>query len=134
MVVVGGKGQQGGKSDQMSSHTSTLSEANKEDGSSVNPVVKDLACAILQVCQSIQPRFLRRPLGEDDDKKKKNKEEIQIAKLKDVPAPTPLERWELSLMACTSYSQLFVHLFTFGKDFGIKICVFFLDNLDLIGL
>lgn len=126
-AMLNGDSEGGKNQDQMSSHTSSSSEA-KEDGSSVSPVVKDLACAILQVSQSIQPRFLRRPLGEDDGKKKKNKEEIQIAKLKDVPAPTPLERWELSLMACTSYSQLFVHLFTFGKNFLNIYKLYF--NLD----
>jgi len=28
---------------------------------------------------------------------------------------TSLERWELSLMACSSFCQLFVHLITLGK-------------------
>ena len=28
---------------------------------------------------------------------------------------TPLEKWELSLHACTSFSQLYVHLALLGK-------------------
>ncbi|ODM98981.1 Bromodomain adjacent to zinc finger domain protein 1A [Orchesella cincta] len=103
------------KSDQLSSHTSTSSEANKDDSTSLNPVVKDLACAILQIRQSIEPKFLKRPLGEEDGKKKKSKEAELSSKIS-LPAPTAIERWELSLMACTSFSQLFVHLFTFDNS------------------
>ncbi|CAL8080599.1 unnamed protein product [Orchesella dallaii] len=105
------------KSDQQSTHTSTSSEANKDDSTSLNPIIKDLACAILQIRQSIEPKFLKRPLGADDDPKKKFKvKDSELSSKLNLPAPTAIERWELSLMACTSFSQLFVHLFTFDNS------------------
>lgn len=109
-----------GKSDQVSSHSSSnssSSEQNKDDNSGINPVVKDLACAILQISKSIEAKFLRRPLGEHDkDEKKKKKDLVEPPVNLNLPAATALERWELSLMACTSFSQLFVHLFTFENS------------------
>jgi bromodomain adjacent to zinc finger domain protein 1A len=90
--------------------------------------VRGLACAILQVAQMVQERFFKPPLGEDEkEKKKRLKEEERRRKDReegeddaDQQAPqqttrkilTPLENWENSLMKCTSYAQLLIHLTT----------------------
>ncbi|XP_011630089.1 bromodomain adjacent to zinc finger domain protein 1A isoform X2 [Pogonomyrmex barbatus] len=62
-------------------------------------LIKQLACAILQLSQAIEQRYLQRPLGPDQKDKKWSGEEAR-------------ERWEQSLLASTNWSQLFVHLST----------------------
>lgn len=59
--------------------------------------IKQMACAVLQLSRAVEPKYLHRPLGSAD--KKWSGEETR-------------ERWEQSLMASTSWSQLFVHLST----------------------
>jgi bromodomain adjacent to zinc finger domain protein 1A len=61
--------------------------------------IKQLACAILQLSQAIEQRYLQRPLGPDQKDKKWSGEEMR-------------ERWEQSLIASTNWSQLFIHLST----------------------
>lgn len=61
--------------------------------------IKQLACAILQLSHAIEQKYLQRPLGPDQKDKKWSGEEAR-------------ERWEQSLIASTSWSQLFVHLST----------------------
>ncbi|XP_076166810.1 ATP-dependent chromatin assembly factor large subunit isoform X4 [Ptiloglossa arizonensis] len=63
--------------------------------------IRQMACAILQLSHAIEQKYLKRPLGTDDkDKDKKwSGEETR-------------ERWEQSLMASNSWSQLFLHLST----------------------
>ncbi|XP_067206376.1 bromodomain adjacent to zinc finger domain protein 1A isoform X2 [Linepithema humile] len=61
--------------------------------------IKQMACAILQLSLAIEQRYLQRPLGPDQKDKKWSGEEAR-------------ERWEQSLLASTSWSQLFVHLST----------------------
>lgn len=63
---------------------------------------------------------------DDKDSKKKKSKEAELPTKLALPAPTPLERWELSLMSCTSLSQLFVHLFTFG------MYVFYCSNFKCV--
>jgi len=47
--------------------SSPSSDSNKEGdtngGPGLNPVIKDLACAILQVRQMVEPKFFKKPLG-----------------------------------------------------------------------
>ncbi|EZA54009.1 Bromodomain adjacent to zinc finger domain protein 1A [Ooceraea biroi] len=62
-------------------------------------IIKQLACAILQLSHAIEQRYLQRPLGPDQKDKKWSGEEAR-------------ERWEQSLVASTNWSQLFVHLST----------------------
>lgn len=62
-------------------------------------IIKQMACAILQLSHAIEQRYLQRPLGPDQKDKKWSGEEAR-------------ERWEQSLLASTSWSQLFVHLST----------------------
>lgn len=123
-------------------HNKTMNGESSEDGGSsrssspdVNQTVKDLSCALLQVSQGIEPRFLHPPLGEDDAfKKAKQKALERVAawearkKSKESedgggemePCPkvprSPLVRWQESLMECTSLSQLFVHLGTLERS------------------
>ncbi|XP_014471104.1 PREDICTED: bromodomain adjacent to zinc finger domain protein 1A isoform X3 [Dinoponera quadriceps] len=61
--------------------------------------IKQLACAILQLSHGVEQRYLLRPLGPDQKDKKWSGEEAR-------------ERWEQSLLASSSWSQLFVHLST----------------------
>ncbi|XP_076350860.1 bromodomain adjacent to zinc finger domain protein 1A-like isoform X2 [Tachypleus tridentatus] len=102
--------------------------------------VKNLSCALLQIAQSIEPRYLQPPLGEDEEfKRLKQKALSEISQWKakqdrrdgekngdddedDGAGPpmkipkSPLERWEESLMTSTSISQLFVHLSTLERS------------------
>ncbi|KAG7202578.1 hypothetical protein KM043_009773 [Ampulex compressa] len=61
--------------------------------------IKQMACAILQLSYAIEQRYLQKPLGVNEKDKKSSSEDIK-------------ERWEQSLMASTSWSQLFIHLST----------------------
>ncbi|XP_011504355.1 PREDICTED: bromodomain adjacent to zinc finger domain protein 1A isoform X2 [Ceratosolen solmsi marchali] len=65
--------------------------------------IKQLACAILQISQAIEHKYLKKPLGVDDKDKKWSSEEAR-------------DRWEQSLMSSTSWSQLFVHLNTLDNS------------------
>ena len=60
--------------------------------------IKQMACAILQLSQAIEQKYLQKPLGVSE-KDKKSGEDTR-------------EKWEQSLMASTSWSQLFLHLST----------------------
>lgn len=60
--------------------------------------IRQMACAILQLSNAVEPKFLKKPVGVDD------KEKFSFDESR--------ERWEQSLMASTSWSQLFVHLNT----------------------
>ncbi|KAK2583060.1 hypothetical protein KPH14_009093 [Odynerus spinipes] len=61
--------------------------------------IKQMACAILQLSHAIEQRYLKKPFGTNEKDKKWSSEEAR-------------DRWEQSLMASTSWSQLFVHLNT----------------------
>ncbi|XP_016840706.1 bromodomain adjacent to zinc finger domain protein 1A isoform X2 [Nasonia vitripennis] len=65
--------------------------------------IKQMACAILQVYHAVEHKYLKKPLGIDDKDKKWSSEEAR-------------DRWEHSLMASTSWSQLFVHLNTLDNS------------------
>ncbi|CAG7837595.1 unnamed protein product [Allacma fusca] len=86
----------------------------------VNPHVKDLACAVLQLCQSVEPKFFKKPLGigkdEGKTKSKSSGHESKAADLIKSQSLSTLERWESSLMASTSFSQIFMHLFTLDNS------------------
>lgn len=60
--------------------------------------IKQMACAILQIYQAIEHKYLKKPLGDDKDKKYSCEE--------------ARDKWEQSLMASTSWAQLFVHINT----------------------
>ncbi|KAF4527597.1 hypothetical protein B566_EDAN015151 [Ephemera danica] len=77
-------------------------EGSEED--ELIATVHSYACALLQLEQALETRYLKEPLAgeevEDDKEKAKKSQRSQ------------LERWEQSLMASTSFSQLFVHYHT----------------------
>ncbi|XP_069952851.1 bromodomain adjacent to zinc finger domain protein 1A [Cherax quadricarinatus] len=108
-------------------------------------IVKDLAQAILQLGQSIECKYLKPPLGETDKarrvreraeekyRRKVKKNEDGGAKsdrdsdddedssrvsdqVMDNALRTPIERWEMSLMASTSLSQLCLHFATLDNS------------------
>lgn len=68
--------------------------------------IKEMACAVLQIFHAIEPKYLKKPFGDDKDKKGLNERACEEAR----------DRWEQSLMASTSWSQLFVHLNTLDNS------------------
>ncbi|XP_063977638.1 bromodomain adjacent to zinc finger domain protein 1A isoform X2 [Diachasmimorpha longicaudata] len=61
--------------------------------------IRQMALTILQLFHAVEPKYLKRPLGNDEKDKKYSCEEMR-------------DKWELSLLASTSWSQLFLHLNT----------------------
>ncbi|XP_049878091.1 bromodomain adjacent to zinc finger domain protein 1A isoform X2 [Pectinophora gossypiella] len=74
------------------------------------PAVRGLASALLQLEQGIHHKYLKRPLGLDE-KERKDRE----AKNKSLDLDA-LERWEVSLMECSSFSGVVLHLFTLDSS------------------
>ncbi|XP_070577872.1 bromodomain adjacent to zinc finger domain protein 1A-like isoform X2 [Ptychodera flava] len=52
----------------------------------VDQVVRDLACALLQIAQGIEPKYLKPPLGEDEAAKKAKQKASQEAAMKEFQA------------------------------------------------
>ncbi|KAK7504212.1 hypothetical protein BaRGS_00004516 [Batillaria attramentaria] len=91
---------------------------NSEGNTSVSEevVAKHMAYALAQIARGVEPRFLRSPLGEEtEDKKKVHKEEKQDDG-KEFGRRRIFERWEESVLAATSLSQVFLHLAAFDKS------------------
>lgn len=65
--------------------------------------IHGLACALLQISQSIDVKYFKPPYGNLKVGKNKSKEEIAEK------AQRNLERWQVSLMNCQNPSQLFLH-------------------------
>ncbi|XP_068619340.1 bromodomain adjacent to zinc finger domain protein 1A-like [Battus philenor] len=83
-----------------------------------NPeVIRGLACALLQVSQAIHHKYLKRPLGLD---KKERKDREAKNKPLDLEA---LERWEVSLMECRSFSQIVLHLLTLDSSITWSVSI-----------
>ncbi|XP_034941274.1 bromodomain adjacent to zinc finger domain protein 1A isoform X2 [Chelonus insularis] len=61
--------------------------------------IRQMACAILQLSQAVESKYMKKPLGNDEKDKKHSSDEVR-------------ERWEQSLMMSTSWSQLFLHVNT----------------------
>ncbi|TRY59513.1 hypothetical protein DNTS_017620 [Danionella cerebrum] len=81
-----------------------------------------LARALAQVEQGIERKFLKAPLGDDETKKdQKGKKKEQSSEKDDGSecgrqVKTVQERWRESLSACTSLSQIFLHLSTLERS------------------
>nr|XP_023021015.1 bromodomain adjacent to zinc finger domain protein 1A [Leptinotarsa decemlineata] len=60
-----------------------------------------LSTALAQVAQAVDPKYLKKPLGIADVTRNDKKQEYDY-----------LDRWEQSLLASTSYSQVFLHYST----------------------
>ena len=63
-------------------------------------------------------KYLKQPLGDSEEIKKERLKEMLEDKVKndDDKRPSCLMRWEESLMNCTSFSQVFVHLNTLDRS------------------
>ncbi|KAH8312286.1 hypothetical protein KR044_010076 [Drosophila immigrans] len=83
------------------SEVATISDSTAEISHQTQ--VQNLASALLQVEQAIERRFMKEPFGMNmkRDTKQENLKLICEARL---------QQWEVSLMASTSYSQVFLHL------------------------
>ncbi|XP_041767068.1 bromodomain adjacent to zinc finger domain protein 1A-like [Anopheles merus] len=86
------------------SENGTDGMALAETSDEIQRTVHSLACALLQVAQSIEPKFLRHPFGPKGRCKDRN----TIATMQ-FHGQKRLLQWEGSLMRATSYSQLFLH-------------------------
>ncbi|KAK9869330.1 hypothetical protein WA026_003084 [Henosepilachna vigintioctopunctata] len=84
--------------------TTDSEDEEKEPGQSkeVKTAVECLAIALAQVAQSVEPKFLQKPLGDSSDK--------NLATY--IPSRNRLENWEQSLLTSTSFSQVFLHYST----------------------
>ncbi|XP_034233074.1 bromodomain adjacent to zinc finger domain protein 1A isoform X2 [Thrips palmi] len=87
--------------------------------------IRNLASAILQVSQGVDDRYLKKPLGLSDKEKEKSKEKQrkneeqedgEKEKAKEKEGLTVLQKWQVSLMTSTSFSQLFLHLSTLDSS------------------
>ncbi|XP_039757443.1 bromodomain adjacent to zinc finger domain protein 1A isoform X2 [Pararge aegeria] len=77
----------------------------EEDSPAAKPdVVRGLACALLQVAQSIHQKYLRRPLGLDEKERRDREARHRPLEL------DALERWEVSLLESRSFAALALHL------------------------
>lgn len=79
--------------------TDSDNESNKplQQPENIQTAVNSLAVALAQVAHSVEPKYMKKPLGHAD-KKEGKKEKLDV-----------LEKWEQSLLASTSFSQIFVH-------------------------
>uniref|UniRef100_A0A673MJP7 Bromodomain adjacent to zinc finger domain protein 1A n=1 Tax=Sinocyclocheilus rhinocerous TaxID=307959 RepID=A0A673MJP7_9TELE len=94
----------------------------------VNNIVHYLAHALAQIEQGIERKFLKAPLGDEDakkdqklKKKDKKKDDDQSSEKDDGSesgrqVKTVQERWRESLLACSSLSQVFLHLSTLERS------------------
>jgi len=85
--------------------------------SSKNPVVYELAESLLQIARDIEMKYLKPPLGENEAiKRERVKELIENKVTEEEKKTSSLVRWEESLMKCSSFSQIFVHLNTLDRS------------------
>uniref|UniRef100_A0A8C2L1P1 Bromodomain adjacent to zinc finger domain protein 1A n=1 Tax=Cyprinus carpio TaxID=7962 RepID=A0A8C2L1P1_CYPCA len=94
----------------------------------VSNIVHYLAHALAQIEQGIERKFLKAPLGDEDTKKDqklkkkdKKKDDDQSSEKDDGSesgrqVKTVQERWRESLLACSSLSQVFLHLSTLERS------------------
>ena len=79
----------------------------------VNPSIRELAKALLQVQAGIEKKFLMPPLGTAVDHKRKQKGPKKNGMVKE--GDVCLEQWRSSLSKSTNFSQIFVHLATLER-------------------
>lgn len=81
---------------------------NKEDGTSESSEyqkrIHDLACALLQIAQSIDPKYFKPPFGVLKPTSKKDASSFHADRAK-----KHFNMWCVSLMNCKNASQLFLH-------------------------
>ncbi|XP_019881429.2 bromodomain adjacent to zinc finger domain protein 1A isoform X2 [Aethina tumida] len=64
----------------------------------LSTAIAGCALALAQVARAVEPKHLKKPLGREGVKKDNKKEICDV-----------LDKWELSLLASTSFSQVFLH-------------------------
>ncbi|XP_061168116.1 bromodomain adjacent to zinc finger domain protein 1A-like isoform X2 [Saccostrea echinata] len=92
-------------------------------------VVKDLSKALLQIAMGVEHKYMGPPLGVTDVKSKAGIKKKDGKKSEDggsddedskqeesVPEKTTMERWEDSVLFCSSLAQVFLHLSTLEKS------------------
>ncbi|CAG9857878.1 unnamed protein product [Phyllotreta striolata] len=84
-------------------HEANENEENEEENylittDSMRTSVSSLAIALAQVAHAVDHKYLKKPLGNADASKTDKKPHQQL-----------LDNWEQSLLASTSYSQVFLH-------------------------
>lgn len=79
-------------------------EQTDDDINTERKQIHGLACALLQISQSIDVKYLKPPFGnlKSGGKNKSKEENVHKAKQN-------LEMWQVSLMNCRTSSQLFLH-------------------------
>lgn len=77
-------------------------EDTEDQNNDFKEAVQCLAIALAQVANSIEPKFLEKPLGNSDARK--------LATF--VPSNNLIAKWEGSLLSSTSFSQIFLHYST----------------------
>ncbi|GIY19978.1 hypothetical protein CDAR_583872 [Caerostris darwini] len=97
------------------------SDSKKLCKAPIEQVVKDLALAMLRISQGIEAKYLNPPLGESEESKKAKQKscddtEVQQKKKGSKLQASLLEKWQESLLQCTSPSQLFIHLGTLERS------------------
>ncbi|XP_022332598.2 bromodomain adjacent to zinc finger domain protein 1A-like [Crassostrea virginica] len=113
-------------------HDVSFSECDDEDKSlssedTRESVVKDLSKALLQIALGVEAKYMAPPLGLTDVKAKSKKKDIkktedgesdeEESKPEDtLPEKTTKERWEDSVLFCSSLAQVFLHLSTLEKS------------------
>lgn len=75
-------------------------EVSVSQNNEIKEAIQSLSIALAQVAQSVEPKFLKKPLGRVNTSRNNKKKENVISK------------WEQSLLASTSFSQIFLHYST----------------------
>lgn len=106
-----------GKTNEIDTDDSDDDAISLHDSDTLKTCVKNLASALLQVEQAIERRFMKEPFGiSHKDIKDKEAHELQSKMAK-----RRLLQWELSLMECTSYSQVSIKMHNFSVILKTKI-------------
>lgn len=79
-------------------------EQNDNTTSADTKIIHGLACALLQISQSIDVKYLKPPFGNLKSGGKNGTKEENAVKAKQ-----NVEMWQVSLMNCRNSSQLFLH-------------------------
>lgn len=80
----------------------------------INPSVKEMSSILLSIQGGIEARFLKQPFGkglEDTNEVSRRMKKAEPGKNVSPPA----EQWTSSLRSCTSFAQIFIHLYTLDR-------------------
>ena len=80
----------------------------------VNPSVRDLAAVLLSIQEGIESRFLKQPFGKGVEEPLQGTRRLKKTEPDKQMSP-PVDQWMSSLKSCTSFSQIFIHLYTLDR-------------------